>query len=255
MVWHLIPWMSDYLWRMAFQSFEFPSQGKLNTIRRLEYWGRKGKKIKDTLNFSREGTILAWFLRKWHWTTQKKKAIPVSGRPLTECVFQGLYKYKTATRVCGGVVESPERASQMSVFRTADSFPPTAKAVIWNKHFRQRWRLLGLLTLGVWTPWRAQLEAHLHGQASSQPSNWDGSKQSSCRSLLKIKCFCETLWVQCFYAFQWKAVFLEISWPGLCGCCSLSELDKYHERWQQITCLEWGKKNCWWENNCNKEFK
>lgn len=73
MVWHLIPWMSDYLWRMAFQSFEFPSQGKLNTIRRLEYWGRKGKKIKDTLNFSREGTILAWFLRKWHWTTQKKK--------------------------------------------------------------------------------------------------------------------------------------------------------------------------------------
>lgn len=158
--------MSDYLWRMAFQSFKFPSQGKFNAIRNLEYWLRK-KKRKDTLNFFTEGTILAWFLGKWHQITQKN-AIPVAGRPLTQCVLQGLYRCKIATGVCSGVVESPERTSQMSAFRTVDSFPPSAKAVIWNKHFRQRWRLLGLLTLGVWTPWRAQLGAHLHGQASLQ---------------------------------------------------------------------------------------
>lgn len=50
------------------------------------------------------------------------------------------------------------------------------------------------------------------------------SQKSSCRSLLKIKCLSETLWVQCSYIFQWKAVFLEISWPDLSGCCNLSEL-------------------------------
>lgn len=83
-----------------------------------------GKKRKDTLNFSTEGTILIWFLRQWHWT---KKAILVAGRPLTECVFQVFYKCKIATRVCSGVVESPERTPQMSSFRTAGSFPPSPK--------------------------------------------------------------------------------------------------------------------------------
>lgn len=61
------------------------------------------------------------------------------------------------------------------------------------------------------------------------------SRQSSCGILLKIKRLSETFWVQCFYIFQWKTVCLEISWPVLSEGCALSELDMYHEKWQQIT--------------------
>lgn len=237
---------SRYFWKMAFQSLEFPSP--------WNFWCHK-KSFNIYLEKNRQFEIFHWkelfwldfsenkteqHIKKCPWKPLHWKAVSGAGKPLANHGSQGLYNYKIAIRLCGMEVESPERTCQTGALSSVNSFLPPAKPAIWMKHFRQRWRFLRLLTSGAWIPWVSQLGLQLHGWASLQPqvlihpfsptTELVVSRWASCGSSLKMKCFCETFWVQCLHIFQGKTVHLENSCPPFSGGCILSELARNDNR-------------------------